>query len=134
VNKERALHIAFTAIVRELLRDGGDEGPYDRELGEHAPPIDGPQGPQPRFDFDESNDVCEHNGVLIPRAQCPVHGPEAEYVPSAEELDDINSDEPPSPIARAERIRKQREKNAGKERLFPEDIPMSGLGPPQDMP
>jgi len=46
----------------------------------------------------------------------------------------MTSDEAPAPIQRARRLAEQNRKRAQKERLFPEDLPMSGLGPPEDLP
>lgn len=134
MNKAEALHIAFTAIVRELLREDDKlPGPPYAPANFRAAAEAGP--PQPQFDFDESNDVCEHGGVWIERATCPVHSDEAkEYVPTAEELDDITSDDSPEVLQRAARLKAQRERAASVGPLFPEDLPMRGMGPPADLP
>jgi hypothetical protein len=53
--------------------------------------------------------------------------------PTAEELDDITNetaDEGNPLIAKARRIREQRERAAKNERLYPEDLEMRGMGPP----
>jgi hypothetical protein len=131
VNKAEALSIFATAFVRELLRD--DEPPPAHTNGYAAPTPDDDPNPQPRFDFDESNDYCEHSGYYIPKIICPEHGPQAteDPAPTAEELDGIaGEDPPPNIIARAERARARREKQAANERLFPEDIEMRGMAPP----
>ena len=131
MTKAEALMVFATAIVREILREDGE--PQAPEVPRETP-SDEPSGPQPKFDFDESNDVCEHGGVYFDRNLCPVHGPQAQAEVSAEELDDLTSDEAPAPIQRARRLAEQNRKRAQKERLFPEDLPMSGLGPPEDLP
>jgi hypothetical protein len=131
LTKAEALTIFATAIVREILRE--DAEPRVPDVPRGTPP-DEPSGPQPRFDFDESGDVCEHGGIYIPKETCPVHGPGAQEGVTAEELDDMTSDEAPAPIQRARRLAEQNRKRAQKERLFPEDLPMSGLGPPEDLP
>jgi hypothetical protein len=130
LTKAEALHIAFTAIVRELLRE--DDGVVLPVAPGPPSPEDPPSGPQPQFDFDES--VCEHGGVFFERATCPVHGPQAQAEVTAEELDDITSEEPPGLIQRAKRLAEQKARQARSERLFPEDIPMSGMAPPEELP
>lgn len=130
MTKAEALHIFATAITREILR--GQDEPEQVTPAQPEAPYEGP--PQPRFDFDESADVCEHGGMRIPRSECPVHGDEANMDVTPEELDDITSEEAPGPISRAKRIAEQRRKQAETERVYPEELPMSGLGPPQDLP
>jgi hypothetical protein len=136
VNKREALEIFVTALVRELLRE--DEPPPAAAPSE---PDLGPAWAQPRFDFVPESDAeygaqpetCEHGGVLFNRAECPVHGPSAEVAPTAEELDDIASEEVAAPIARARRLAEQKARQARTERLFPEDLPLRGMGPPADL-
>jgi hypothetical protein len=132
VDKERALHIAMTAMIREILRDEGDENQANT-----APPSEPNQGPpQPRFDFTD-DDLCEHNGMLMERAKCPVHSDEAQQPVSAEELDDMTREtfEEENPmIARARRLAEQRQRQAAEERVYAEDNPMSGAGPPREEP
>jgi hypothetical protein len=131
MTSKEALAIFAAAIVREILReDDAPSTPAPQTPGS----VDEPSGPQPKFDFDESNDVCEHGGVYFDRKTCPVHGEDAQADVTPEELDDITSDEESGPILRARRLAEQNRKRAAKERLFPEDIPMSGLGPPEDLP
>jgi hypothetical protein len=133
VNKREALEIFATAFVRELLREDAPTTAL-RGTDPLPDPHDDPN-PQPRFDFDESNDYCEHSGYYIPKIICPEHGPQAteEPAPTAEELDGIAGEAPPpNIIARAERARARREKQAANERLFPEDIEMRGMGPPPE--
>ena len=130
MTKAEALTIFATAIVREILRE--DDAPL--QASSSPVPDDSPSGPQPRFDFDESPDLCEHGGVWFDRKTCPVHGDEAQSEATPEELDDITADETPAPMLRARRLAEQKAKRANSERLFPEDLPMSGLGPPQDIP
>lgn len=128
MNKLEALHVAVTAFVREMLRE-------DPETVEYRPPtpaVDPNTPPEPRLDFDESNLVCEHGGVYFAREECPVHGPSAQEGVTAEELDDITTDEVAAPIQRAHRIAEQRAKAQETKRLFPEDLPMSGMGPPPE--
>jgi hypothetical protein len=139
MNKAQALDIAITAMFREILREDGENRENLPDPVTARPPDEGP--PMPRFDFDESaddpNGFCEHGGMRIPRAQCPVHGPDAETTVSAEELDDLTNEthEEANPlIARARRLAEQQRRQQGSERLFPEDIPMSGLGPPNELP
>jgi len=140
VNKDKAeaLAIFATALMREILREDEsapepvalnpapqDPSPEPPRSGDEAPGT-----PMPLFDFDESNDVCEHNGVWIPRESCPEHGPGADVVPTIEELDDMDSEEVSGPIARARRIAENKAKQEAQKRLFPEDLPMRGMGPP----
>jgi hypothetical protein len=106
VDKERALAIFTREFVRELLR--GDEEPESITPSFIAGPPDGPTMATPQFDFDEE----------------PV---------SEAELDAALGDEGDEVIARARRratILAQRQA----ERLWPEDLPMGGLGPPEDLP
>ena len=137
-DKAEALAIFATALMREILREDEpapepvalnpapqDPSPEPPRSGDEAPGT-----PMPLFDFDESNDVCEHNGVWIPRASCPEHGPGADVVPTIEELDDMDSEEVSGPIARARRIAENKAKQEAQKRLFPEDLPMRGMGPP----
>jgi hypothetical protein len=130
LTKQEALHIFTTAIVREILREG-DEAPGIVPPG---PPSPDEQPPTPRFDFDDSADTCEHNGYIIPRASCPVHGPGGAEEVTAEELDDLESEEPPGPIQRAARIAALKRQQEAEERQYAEDIPMSGMAPPRDIP
>lgn len=123
MTKSEALAIFATAIIRELV---DDETPGSVDEVPRETPAE-PSAPQPRFDFDESNDVCEHNGVYIQRATCPIHGPNAQADVSPEDLDSLTGEQP-------ELHRRQRKPRVAPERLFPEDIPMSGLGPPDDLP
>lgn len=132
MTKPEALHIAMTAIMREFLRE---DGPLLPDFAAGPPPPIEPTGPQPRFDFVD-DDFCEHNGHLVPRATCPVHGPDGEVVPTAEELDDLTTEtfEEENPmIARARRLA-ERQMRQQSERLFPEDLPMAGAGPPPEIP
>jgi hypothetical protein len=132
MTKTEALQVFATAFVRELLRENDEPArPVAPPLAEKNDP-DTP--PQPRFDFDASNEVCEHGGVYFERAACPVHGQSAQEEVTTEELDDIASEETPNQLKRAERLRKQRDRQAKTERLFPEDLPMSGLAPPEELP
>jgi hypothetical protein len=138
MTKAEALAIFTRELVRELLRE--DE-PTPAPAAAPSQPDPGPGWAQPRFDFDPSSDqefgaqpeTCEHGGVLLNRAECPVHGPAAQVAPTAEELDDIASEEVAAPIARARRIAEQREKKRRSERLFPEDLEMRGMAPPVDL-
>jgi hypothetical protein len=128
VDKERALHIAMTAIMREIMRDEGDN------RANTPPPSEPTQGPpQPRFDFTD-DDLCEHNGMLMERAKCPVHSDEAQQPVTAEELDDMTREtfEEENPmIARARRLAEQRQRQEAQQRLYPEDLEnMKGMGPP----
>lgn len=133
MNKAQALDIAITAMFREILREDDLGFPPVSLIPKDASERDRP--PEPRFDFDESGDVCEHGGVWIDRATCPIHSDEAkEYVPTAEELDDLVSEEDPGMLQRAARLRQQRERVASVGPLFPEDLPMKGMGPPADLP
>jgi hypothetical protein len=129
LNKAEALSIFATAIVREILR----EGPEPYETAAILPIVEPPpdNNPRPQFDFDES--TCEHGGLVIERAACPIHGPGAQEEVSAESLDDITSEthEEGNPlIARARRKKALEERRLAQQGLYAEDIPMSGLGPP----
>lgn len=131
------LAIVASVIMREILRDD-EPTPEPVALNpapQGPPPPPGPQDngtgwAQTQLDFDQSNDVCEHNGVWIPRESCPEHGPGADVVPTIEELDDMESEDVSGPIARARRIAENKAKREAKQRLFPEDLPMRGMGPP----
>jgi len=133
MNKAEALHIAMTAIMREILREDGP-GAIVPAPGLHAPPPDDDPNPHPQFDFDES--TCEHGGLVIDRSMCPIHGPGATGpAPTAEELDDMTGetfDEGNPLIARARRKKALEERRAAQQRLYPEDLPMSGLAGPTD--
>lgn len=132
MNKLEALHVFATAMVRELLRE--DEERF-APLPPQAPTVDPNAPPEPRLDFDASNDVCEHGGVFFNRELCPVHGPSVQEDVSAEELDDITSEEVPGPIARARRITEQRLRQAREARQYPEELEnMKGMGPPEPVP
>jgi hypothetical protein len=131
VNKERALDIAITAMFREILRDSDEPRGAQLPMPGAPPPEDDPN-PRPQFDFDES--TCEHGGLVINRSVCPIHGPEnMGPAPTAEELDDIvneTQDEGNPLIARARRKKALEERRAAQQRLYPEDLPMAGMGPP----
>ena len=136
MNKERALDIAITAMFREILREDGPTTDLAGLMGQRdlpPPPVDDPN-PRPQFDFDES--TCEHGGLVIDRSMCPIHGPGATGpAPSAEELDDMTGetfDEGNPLIARARRKKALEERRAAQQRLYPEDLPMSGLAGPTD--
>ena len=135
MDRERALHIAVTAIVREIL--GGNAPSYSGSPTGNTLPDDDPN-PRPQFDFDES--TCVHGDLVIDRSVCPVHGPQSMGPPPTPEmLDDIvnETQEEANPlIARAERKRRQREEAQKNAALYPEEIPMSGLvgRPPDDPP
>lgn len=132
MNKREALGIAITAMFREILRE---DDPTENKQFHGSDPLPEPGMPRPQFDFVD-DDFCEHNGHMVPRASCPVHGPDAETVPTAEELDDLTSEtfEEENPlIARARRLA-ERQLRQQSDRLFPEDIPMAGAGPPPDIP
>lgn len=134
MNKAQALDIAITAMFREILREDEPNGYIPREVI----PKDGPEPgiPKPLFDFVD-DDFCEHNGHLVPKATCPVHGPESETVPTAEELDDMTSEtfEEENPmIARARRLAEQKLRQQSQERVYAEELPMGGAGPPPDVP
>ncbi len=136
MTKAEALAIFTREFTRELLREDGPRGGSFSETDPLNLAGSDPN-PRPQFDFDES--VCEHGGLMIDRALCPVHGPDATGpAPTAEELDDITSethDEANPLIAKAERLRRQREARQAQQRLYPEEIPMSGLAtPPGDAP
>ncbi len=107
VDKREALRIFTQAFVRELLRE-------DEDVVATSPPPDpdegGPWVATPQFDF----------------------AAEPDPVPSDVELDDAVSEDA-SAAARAARRRAILEARQ-RERLFPEDLPMSGLGPPEDLP
>jgi hypothetical protein len=139
VNKDKAeaLAIFATALMREILREDASPPPPVELMPGPDPSAESPRSedeapgtPMPLFDFDESNDVCEHNGIWIPRETCPEHGPGADVVPTIEELDDMESEDVSGPIQRARRIAENKAKQEGKQRLFPEDLPMRGMGPP----
>ena len=121
----------MTAIMREILREDGP-GAIVPAPGPHAPPPEDDPNPRPQFDFDES--TCEHGGLVIDRSMCPIHGPGATGpAPSAEELDDMTGetfDEGNPLIARARRKKALEERRAAQQRLYPEDLPMAGMGPP----
>jgi hypothetical protein len=131
------LAIVASVIMREILRD--DE-PTPEPVALNPAPQGPPPPPEPQdngtgwaqtqLDFDQSNDVCEHNGVWIPRESCPEHGLGADIVPTIEELDDMESEDVSGPIQRARRIAENKAKREAKQRLFPEDLPMRGMGPP----
>ncbi len=130
MTKAEALHIAMTAIMREILREDDAQTPGS-VVGEYPNP---PAGPMPQFDFDASDETCEHNGVYIDRSLCPIHGPHAQTEVTPEELDDITSDEPSAPVLRARRLAEQNARRARQEKAYPEDLPMSGLAPPDPIP
>ncbi len=140
MTKAEALAIFTRELVRELLRED-EPAPAPAPAAASSQPDPGPAWAQPRFDFDPSSDqefcaqpeTCEHGGVLLNRAECPVHGPSAQVAPTAEELDDIASEEVAAPIARARRLAEQKARQARTERLFPEDLPLRGMGPPADL-
>jgi hypothetical protein len=131
MNKADALAIFATAIVRELLREPVYEDDVVPAAARLQPEPEDPN-PHPQFDFDES--TCTHGGLVIDRSICPIHGPDAMGPPpTAEELDDITgetADEGNPLIAKARRLKEQRERKERTQRLYPEDLPMSGLGPP----
>ena len=138
MDKARALDIAMTAIMREILRE--DETHFSSR-GPRPPRIDDPPedpNPHPQFDFDES--TCEHGGLVIDRSVCPIHGPGATGpAPTAEELDDMTGetfDEGNPLIARARRKKALEERRLAQQGLYAEDIPMGGLvgRPPDDPP
>ncbi|MGO9000192.1 MAG: hypothetical protein ACLQVI_43240 [Polyangiaceae bacterium] len=146
MNKREALEVFVTALVRELLRE--DEPLPDAPPSPPSSPSGpfGAAGPQPRFDFTpdsdaqygEQSETCEHGGILFERELCPLHGPSAEVPPTAEELDDMASEEVSQPVARAQRIHEQqiaeqKARVARGERLWPEDLEMRGMGPPPDV-
>jgi hypothetical protein len=137
LNKADALHIAMTAIMREILREDGP-GAIVPAPGLHAPPPEDDPNPHPQFDFDES--TCEHGGLVIDRSMCPIHGPEnMGPPPTAEELDDMTGetfDEGNPLIARARRKKALEERRLAQQGLYAEDIPMGGLvgRPPDDPP
>jgi hypothetical protein len=137
VNKSEALHIAMTAIMREILREDGP-GAIVPAPGLHAPPPEDDPNPHPQFDFDES--TCTHGDLVVDRSICPVHGPGATGpAPSAEELDDMTGetfDEGNPLIARARRKKALEERRLAQQGLYAEDIPMGGLvgRPPDDPP
>jgi len=135
MNKAEALHIAMTAIMREILREDDRKEPGSPYAGGNVPPPpDDDPNPRPQFDFDES--TCEHGGLVIDRSMCPIHGPGATGpAPTAEELDDMTGetfDEGNPLIARARRKKALEERRAAQQRLYPEDLPMSGLAGPTD--
>ena len=136
-NKYEALHVFATAIVREILREDGPPQSFE-VVGPPAPAAPDERPPEPRLDFDASNLVCEHGGMYFDRELCPVHGPGAQGDTKIEDLDTIVADVEPDltagPIARARRMAEQRAKAAGRERLFPEDLPMRGMSPPEEIP
>ena len=115
MTSKEALAIFAAAIVREILReDDAPSTPAPQTPGS----VDEPSGPQPKFDFDESNDVCEHNGVYIPKSICPIHGPGGTGEVSIAELDDLAGEAP-------ELHRRTRKPRTPPERLFPEDLDKS---------
>jgi hypothetical protein len=136
--RESLLAVFATAIVRELLR----ESVYEDDVvpATARQPVDPDPNPHPQFDFDESGDVCEHNGIWLPKHLCIIHGAEAQApAPTDEELEDITGEtaaEANPLIARAERKRRQRETAQRNTPLYPEEIPMSGVvgRPPDDPP
>jgi hypothetical protein len=138
-SKAEALVVAFArGLMRELL---ADEKPVKAPAKAAAPrrsrnvkpkAQEEDPNPQPRFDFDESNDVCLHGDLYIPKAACPIHGPAAQNGVTDAELDDITSEGSSNLISRAERLRERREKQAANERDFAEEVPMRGMGPPPE--
>jgi hypothetical protein len=132
LTKAEALAIFAREIMRELLRD--DDAPAAPVVPSAPLPEDsGPGWAQPAFDFDESNDVCEHGGVYITRKLCPVHSDEAQApAPTAEELDDMASEDVPAPILRARRLAEAKAKREATERQYAEDREMRGMGPPPE--
>lgn len=135
MNKAQALDIAITAMFREIMRED-DGSPLPAPPWPGTPPED-PRQPTPQFDFDES--TCEHAGLVINRSACPIHGPEAMGpAPTAEELDDITGethDEANPLLAKAKRVREQRERLQRQGPLYAEELPMAGLvSPPSDEP
>lgn len=136
MTKAEALAIVATAFMREMMRE--DDAPA--RLPKPEPPSDDDLPPQPRFDFDESNepDVCIHGDLKIPRDVCPIHGPAMEEPVTDGELDGMTSEGEPEasgPIGRAQRARRQREAREKAERVHAEELPMSGMGPPpEDLP
>ena len=140
MNKAEALHIAMTAIMREILREDGPTTDLAGLMGQRdlpPPPLVDPN-PHPQFDFDES--TCTHGDLVVDRSICPVHGPGATGpAPSAEELDDMTGetlDEGNPLIARARRKKALEERRLAQQGLYAEDIPMGGLvgRPPDDPP
>ena len=133
MDKREALHVAITAIFREILREDEPWQAAPAPFPQAEPPD---ENPYPRLDFDESNDLCEHGGVYFNRELCPVHGPSAQEDVTAEELDDITNEtagEANPLMARAQRAAALRAQREATKPLFPEDLPMSGLAgrPPE---
>lgn len=138
MNKADALTIFVRALMRELLADDKPAktvavGPRKPRVPKARPQPEEDPNPQPRFDFDESNDSCLHGDLWIPKAACPIHGPSAQNGVSDIELDAIAGDELPAPLARAKRIAEQRLAQEREGRLFPEELGnMKGMGPPPE--
>lgn len=102
-----ALEVVVRSAVREIL-ETEDDGPFAPLAPPHSEP---PTAPFPRFDF-------------VPEMDGPA--------PTAEELDDLTSEEPANPITRAARLKEKHARE--KQRLFPEEIPLRGMAPPEDVP
>jgi hypothetical protein len=49
-------------------------------------------------------------------------------------LDDLESEEVPAPIARARRLAEAKRRREAKGRVYAEDLPMSGMAPPDEDP
>lgn len=134
MTKGEALAIFTREIVRELLRE--DEMATPVAAPTPPQPAVEDDNPQPRFDFDESQDYCEHAGILIQRAACPIHGPGAQEAVSAESLDAATGEEPEvaAPIAKARRLAAQRKREEAQGRTYAEELPMRGMEPPGEQP
>jgi hypothetical protein len=146
-----ALEIVVRAAVREILSTPDEPIPV---LPAPASPVPPPEASdvwvQPRFDFDPSTDdqfepeqaedpglppeteLCNHGGVWYLKKDCIEH--REQPAPSIAELDALHSDggEFESSITRAQRKREAETAKRRHERLFPEEIPMRGLGPPDE--
>ena len=155
MDKREALAIVVREAVREFLRE--EIPPQLGAIGGHAAPIsrsrvsrkrgarrprkpvslgDVGVGPsevslaQPRFDFDPSSDA--EFAARMTEAAAALSGGDP---PADGELDELAQSDGGS-LLRARRIaeREAQKQRKQSERLFPEDIEMHGLGPPQELP
>ena len=131
MTKSEALAIVVREFVRELLREDEPQPapttpsePFPVEQSEKD--ADGPDYPQPQFDFVEQVEA----EVEAVRA-----GMEGEDPPDMDDLD-VLAGEGGGPIARARRVAARSAERAqrAKERLWPEELPMAGMLPPEEIP
>jgi hypothetical protein len=102
---ERALEVFARAIIREMMSAAEPSAPKKPRASRSRPVADDIAPPQPRFDFTPDTD------------------PEYDRLRRAE-LDRLASTGESQAQARAQRIR---------ERAYPEDLPMRGMAPPEEV-